>query len=441
MVLLRVAHLGLLPWFLGELACVSGFCERKMGVQNDSDVLGGKCPLDHPRFGRIWRTYAQRFSEEGALLNMVATGQPLSKELGEVTTLNTLPVSNSTIEGKALDLVLTMTVLRVSEISQRDQMYKMHYILKWYWRDCRVLSRCDTLSVYDTNDLFSSFWRPPVRITEREHDELSMKVQHHVLYGYGWHSFIEEHVSKFRCRFEFAELPFDSHRCRLTFSLPGVPNSSIRLLWYQGDPNVAPVEGEKLKSSAWEIDQVPDWKIGTSDEQFYDLDKKKTISRLVVTFNIKRAPAVMASYITFAFLFFLLNWIGLWIDPAAVPARAAFGIIPILVIANMMNSLDATLPPMGYSTRLSSFLSMTLSMMVLHVLAYAAVHHASRLHKRILEEKKRKEDLVQEEGVPVKTGEPYSWKIITFLHLRLETHLRWMSLLIYFVAGFVTMFA
>eukprot|EP00928_Gymnodinium_smaydae_P090068 TRINITY_DN73921_c0_g1_i1.p1 TRINITY_DN73921_c0_g1~~TRINITY_DN73921_c0_g1_i1.p1 ORF type:complete len:470 (-),score=54.07 TRINITY_DN73921_c0_g1_i1:258-1667(-) len=422
-------------------------CKRAVPVYYDLKLYGRRCPLDDSFWGSLFKKLRKRKAVEPVLIRELATAAAVSEELGGISNLNSVPMSNSSIHSNPQTVALSLKILRLSDFSQRMQTFDMHYSLTWYWRDCRLLTSCMMVTVSDQSPEFSMFWTPPSRIKEQIRDETSMVKKRLQLFGHGWASLQEEHVSTFRCSFNFADLPFDTQTCKLTFLFPGEPDTSFRLDW---NPIYPALESSDLSDGEWDIDQSVNWRRGSGSEEFTYFMGKGNSSVLTAEFKIRRRSRnMLQTYVTASVLFYLLSWIGLWIDPAAVPARAAIGIITVLVIANRQSALSSDLPPIGYSTRLDSFVSLSLFMLVVHMLEYGVVHYSGRHYKRLLEGRKRLQEAVDLEDKYTDNKDTHSFAIVAwptfserivfriaqFAHLSLEVHMRWLSLLVYLVAG------
>jgi hypothetical protein len=202
-------------------------------------------------------------------------------------------------------------------------------------------------------------------------------------------------------------------------------------LWW-GDPRVT---GEKLSNSEWDIDQTNDWVTTQYDEDLPSAFGTTPVSHLSATFKISRKPRYMVwNYVIQAIFIYGVSWVGLWIDRAAVPARAAVGVIPVLVITNKMSALATALPPISYATRLESFMVMSLFMISFNMVEYGMVHFATRMTK-MYADRAKPDEAGEGDGKnkpPVKT---IGWRLVSFLNAHFETHMRWLSPLVYAVAA------
>jgi len=330
------------------------------------------------------------------------------------------------MKGKATALKMKLNVMRISEISQKTQSFKMHYRIVWKWRDCRLLMNCLTLPVSDDHKEFSSFWKPLLRIAEREEDSETMHVQRHMLLGNGWDIFTEEHVSRFRCSFDFSKMPYDTQDCKLTFILPDEPEWSLNLLWDD-------VTGEELTNAEWVITQPGAWSRSQENQAFSHPFGPANASVLVADFSLERRPDFLVNnYIVQACMFYLVSWVGLWIDVSAVPARAAIGVIPVLVTSNKISALASSIPPISYETRLASFMQLTLAMITMHMLEYGMVHYATRRYKVLSEMVKKSEQVLQDNAESDKSSGPSHLMqaelvVVKYVALYFEVAVRWIS--------------
>merc|ERR1740121_761618 len=195
--------------------------------------------------------------------------------------------------------------------------------------------------------------------------------------------FVEEHISIFRCGFDFKDMPFDTQTCTLHIELPTVDNDIVKLKW-----GYRPISTAKLTNVQWLIDQGPDWKVRleeTSREKPWGQSVPGTTSNaLVVEFRMTRLPeSLIKNYVIPSVCFWLVSWVGLFIDIGAVPARTAIGIIPVLIMANKLSAFAGETPPISYYTRMDQFLLMNLVMICLHMLDFVVTHAAEKRVKEL----------------------------------------------------------
>ncbi|CAE8631969.1 unnamed protein product, partial [Polarella glacialis] len=257
------------------------------------------------------QSFRARNSVEDALIVEIATAVPMGPLLG-ITSVSTRAMNSDTMMlGKPLQLVMNMKVLRIWNIHQKNQQFEMHYLLNWVWRDCRLLFNCSILEFEDSHPMFGNFWRPPFRISERVDDLDTMRKSRHRLYGTGIDQFTSEHVSKFSCPLDFSDMPYDTQTCKLNFLIPDVGSSQVELIW--GD-----VKSDTLSHAEWELQQGPEWQLSTGEakQDFQSWDPAMPpVSKLTAKFEMKRRPSFLTDeFINQPILFYLLSYVGLWID-------------------------------------------------------------------------------------------------------------------------------
>merc|ERR1712187_182896 len=155
-------------------------------------------------------------------------------------------------------------------------------------------------------------------------------------------------------------------------------------------------------------------------------------------------------------LFYLLSYVGLWLNPNAVPARVAAGLIPALTTSNKQSALAGIMPPGTSSTRAGSFQMLTLVLIVLHNIEYGLVQVAERRRKHFQENRKEMADVVDAETIGGEPIEPPKQsrqsRILTgmaaceqrlwvFVAESLDTVARLLSPLLYTAFGLAIMFA
>merc|ERR1712190_193828 len=121
----------------------------------------------------------------------------------------------------------------------------------------------------------------------------------------------EEHVSTFRCAFDFSDMPFDEQTCQLTFLLPSVATYQMKLHWLAeafGESGLGVLSsafGDRLTNSEWEIEQAEDWPLSAYDENITGAFGPQLTSHISARFKIKRKPrSIFFNYVLQAVLIY-----------------------------------------------------------------------------------------------------------------------------------------
>lgn len=424
------------------LFAAAQLCEKLSDTMHNFCEYGGCCREAPPGpFSPLWVIAQNRTGLPTALRNMLSTASPIGTYLGITDLLNS-PESKEVMEGKPLGLHLHLHIERISAINQKAQNFKMQFELRWIWRDCRTLFNCsNTITTVDDDAAFGRFWRPRWSIPEMEDEEYHMIRKEFAFFGNGLSTLRESHVGTFRCSFEFTNMPFDVQKCKLRFKVPGTTSDQLSLNWVE-------VTSDKLSNSEWTISQGSSWSTSHTLERTpkTSYSEQSSFSQLTAELTLTRDPGyLLSNFVSQITLFYILSYIGLWLDFNAVPARVAAGVIPALTTSNKMNALAAILPPISYSTRLSSLMSMSLHLIVIHFVEYGMVHWAVKTIKARNEKKKTAEDVkkaaVEDGAVAVHTDEPLyrvvEEKLARLIHAYLELMVRIISPIVYIIGTIV----
>eukprot|EP00931_Biecheleriopsis_adriatica_P028997 TRINITY_DN17273_c0_g1_i1.p1 TRINITY_DN17273_c0_g1~~TRINITY_DN17273_c0_g1_i1.p1 ORF type:complete len:480 (-),score=71.88 TRINITY_DN17273_c0_g1_i1:104-1501(-) len=380
----------LLAFALGHL-CLPGFaqfCAPPDHQEDDACAHGGCCHELTGAVAQVNNWWIHNFSARTGVAPSVRTQISHCDPLGPVMGVSDVlerPLSVEVLQGSPMKLELQIHVHRILSILPKAQTFEMQYQLKWVWRDCRLLYNCSfEVVVVDSDPTFQRFWKPRWQISTRQSEVYHLETQDFKILPNGLVEFTEEHISTFKCPMDFSNMPFDVQRCSLSVTLPGMKNTEISLAWLG-------ITSDELTSTEWVIDQGPTWSTlqnvrGIASTSYNSGYK---YSELVAEFKLTRRPGfLITQFWEPVLLFYILSYIGLFIDVNAVPARVAAGVIPALTTSNKMSALSATLPPISYTTRLSKCMSFNLIIIVLHFVEYGFVNWCNSYLKRLASNKK-----------------------------------------------------
>ena len=141
--------------------------------------------------------------------------------------------------------------------------------------------------------------------------------------------------------------------------------------------------GSDFKSSSgeWKIDYPETWTRSTTVKQATGILGKFTV--LQMKFKLTRSNSFLINSFVFpAIVYWLMSWCGLFIAPEAVPARAAAGLIPPLMLGNLRASLNKRLPPLLYNTRLTTYVNSLLILALLQLMMFIIYNRAMVVSQR-----------------------------------------------------------
>jgi hypothetical protein len=185
-----------------------------------------------------------------------------------------------------------------------------------------------------------------------------------------------------KLQLHFARLPFDEHLFKMSVASYSHDQETVRLFARGGTPGVTHsgvgVSADVVSSPVWDVgDEKPIKTTGELEVQYGNWDY------IHLTFDFKRRPKFVIDQILIQdFLFLFLTYAGFFVSPAAVPARAALAVIPVLIMRTLFNSVFKDLPNIGYQMWLSDYLQVSMLICVVATLELAAVQFFIQLEAR-----------------------------------------------------------
>lgn len=410
----------------GLLDAATATCGMFGYHDNVSDIRAewDRCDaVEDETISQTFRHFAEREDLPEVLLEQILTGYPV---MTGVDATSPFPVNAESVAKKPLSLIVDLSVSHISNINHLSQTFDLQYELVWRFRDCRLLSRCKLLIVDHGSLEFRRLWRPAYLIEERVADERDIAVMQYYIMGDGSVTMTEDRHSTFRCKFHFAEMPFDVQACALTIRLPGTSSNRIML-------TMDSVNTSQLELVEWYVSPNEEWNISSSEE-FFPFPKPHFERVVTIQFTLTRRKHYQMTVFMFpSIIFYVLSWVGLWMDHGAVPARVAVGIIPVLTMTNTLIGFAKAMPPISYETRIHLAMLYTLGFIGMHLVEYGAVHTAWKLRSYWQAQKSGAERL---EAAGAERQEAWHARalrsqlfrgVVDFLCDRADIHLRWLS--------------
>lgn len=315
------------------------------------------------------------------MIRMIANAEPMGPAL-RITDLSDTPTGN---DPSRLQFLVSLDILRLFDIDQKAQKYQMKYELSFRYRDCRAVFSdalgFKTLYASRSSSVWPKLFHPTYDIFERLDEAHDANMQQMTIASDGSVVYSRTHASEMACSFDFAEMPFDEQECSINIIISHGGTQTVEAAWNHNRGGLEHQADERNGVTMHSDVKPPEWKVSyQSNWQLSSEGAKELRTTLTAKFKLKRESWYSVSnYIIPSILYWLSSWLGLWINPDAVPARAAIGVIPVLVMTNKMNSLAAALPPISQTNRLQSFMLMSLIVVTLQMLEYGVCHTAGRL--------------------------------------------------------------
>ena len=92
----------------------------------------------------------------------------------------------------------------------------------------------------------------------------------------------------------------------------------------------------------------------------YGIHKRSQVNYRI---NINRkSDYIIQTVMVPSIMFWFISYMGFYVNPAAIPARIAVHLLPILILSNTIKEVHNRMPPISYVTWLSNYLDLILSM-------------------------------------------------------------------------------
>eukprot|EP00931_Biecheleriopsis_adriatica_P091669 TRINITY_DN65555_c0_g1_i1.p1 TRINITY_DN65555_c0_g1~~TRINITY_DN65555_c0_g1_i1.p1 ORF type:complete len:566 (+),score=87.91 TRINITY_DN65555_c0_g1_i1:34-1698(+) len=312
----------------------------------------------------------------------------------------------SAMTGGHSNVTIQIFLHSIVEVNQRTQHFAIEGYFRVAWLDNRLgfaEDNCTRSSLNLESPLWSSLWQPDIYFDNSLEEEYGAGMMTLSSTGNVYRSQRIHHL--FTCKMNFTDLPFDDQTCRLTLASYSKSVDELRIDPIE-DKGVEVLEGYH-GTTQWKLKGVE-----TSKETLYfgSGENRKGYDFVYLDISLHRRPSsFMRGVFLVAILFALISWSGLFIDRRVAPARVAISVIPVLIMINLSNSVNQSLPPLNYDTWLTSFLFTMQMFCVMAVFEFGLVsyllhkekHAAMRFEafKHIAEAVKKKEEL-DEDLVP-----------------------------------------
>jgi len=187
---------------------------------------------------------------------------------------------------------------------------------------------------------------------------------------------------------DLTRMPFDTQKCQWIMGLYTDKAEDVSLMW---KPDRDAIRNWRNKCPiSWVVtalhqeNRVESWPSGNYSYAFAELE-----------FTRKSADSMMRTYFISSMTLVALSYLGMFINPAATPARVALGIITILTVLNLSSALRGTVPE-GYKLQeiwLFEFLTVSFYFNVAIFVEQVMVNFAIQAHVWVIDyDKKAKQD-------------------------------------------------
>jgi len=203
------------------------------------------------------------------------------------------------------------------------------------------------------------------------------------------------------CKMHIAKLPWDEQLCSLVLGPYSQNMEEVEMVWADG---AALANLENQTSGEWSIGEgkdimsidppkplayetvcmpTPDGEVCHNKSSSFFTSKTGNYSESIVSFVLKRRPAIYDRIIFMTIFFVGIQYLGLFIDPAAAPGRIALGVLMVLIVSNHMAAFKSRLPKVSYAVWLADFMFGCMILNIFCFFTYVLVNFGMQAHTQL----------------------------------------------------------
>ncbi|HEV3341714.1 MAG TPA: hypothetical protein VG125_15210 [Pirellulales bacterium] len=290
----------------------------------------------------LFRRWVRIGTLTAALLCAAQTAHPASTPADDLTSLP---------PQRPVKVTMSVDLLEVSQIQDHEEKFEIEFYLFITWKDERLAFEADEghkKRIVPADQI----WTPEPELA----DDLDVTVQNgrnahiHPDGTVMWRQYYRGTLSS---NFDLHEFPFDSHR--LEIHVEANAGEIDDIVYVAGGCQIH----EEQASEAYHV--VPHgWELvdlsTAADEAKYPR-LGETFSRFVCRIGVKRDPHFYWWAIVLPLLpIVATSWSVFWMDPKEFSSQVGVGVTAMLTVVAYRITIDSSLPPLSYMTRMDYFL-------------------------------------------------------------------------------------
>lgn len=249
--------------------------------------------------------------------------------------------------GRPVQVEVSVELLEVSQIADHEEKFDIEFYLYLVWNDRRLAFDAEKEGAEKRIVSIDKIWTPQPQLM----DDLSVDVQNsntaHVRPD-GTVLFRQYYRGTVSSNFDLHDFPFDRHRLEVNIE---ATSGEIGDVVYASGENTARADA-RLLPHGWRL-------LGASssvaEKRYARLDE--TYSRFVYGIDVERDPhyywwAIVLPLLPIVFT----SWSVFWMNPDEFSSQVGVGITAMLTVVAYRITIDSSLPPLTYMTRMDYFL-------------------------------------------------------------------------------------
>ncbi len=256
-------------------------------------------------------------------------------------------------------------LVEVSSIQDHDQQFDVEFVAYFVWRDPRLAFDPTTVGTHKKVIPSDRLWTPdPLLLNELEVDSHGGATAH--VQPDGTICLHRYYRGKISGSFDLHEFPLDRHA--LTIGLQAINYEIDEVVYSMGEVRTA--NPSHVVPHGWKLVQISQHE-GTS--RFARTNE--TFSQVQVQVQVARDPHFYLFSIVLPLIPIMATaWSVFWMDPKEFSSQVGVGITAMLTVVAYRITIDSSLPPLTYMTRMDYFLLVCQTFVFLAFVSTVTIH-------------------------------------------------------------------
>eukprot|EP01059_Diplonema_ambulator_P007177 TRINITY_DN16686_c0_g1_i1.p1 TRINITY_DN16686_c0_g1~~TRINITY_DN16686_c0_g1_i1.p1 ORF type:complete len:588 (+),score=77.62 TRINITY_DN16686_c0_g1_i1:71-1834(+) len=278
------------------------------------------------------------------------------------------------------EVALSATVAKVNQIMTSEQTVHLNMFMRHVWVDERLAwnesENCGVKMVVLMKD--QKIWRPDTFFANSNEIRSPDGEEYTKVWSDGLVLWSKRMVLTIFCDMSFRRFPFDSQTCVSSLESYGYPTKDLTYRILQPEeysnrseiPSGIQMTHPTAMVGAYTL-EMPTARVVKPAEY-----SGVAFSKVEITYEFKRNRSRYSLSMFIPLLLVVsISFVGLWVDPASVPARAMMSVTTQLVLISLMYILTKELPTTAYLTSLDHYFIICFFFLFFNTCEYALVNY------------------------------------------------------------------
>jgi hypothetical protein len=271
---------------------------------------------------------------------------------------------------RPIEVEVSVELVEVSQIQDHEEKFEVEFFLFMSWNDPRLAFDSDRAGTRKQIVPADGIWSPEPELI----DDLDVNVQggsHAHVHPDGTVLYRQYYRGTMSSDFDLHEFPFDRHRLELVIESTAGVFDDVRYVAGESGVRQGDEGGSaRLVPHGWNLLGITS---EVSKNRYPRLNE--TYSRFTLRMDVERDPHYYWWSVVLPLLpIVITSWSVFWMDPKEFSSQIGVGVTAMLTVVAYRITIDSSLPPLTYMTRMDYFLLVCQAFVFGSFLLSVAVH-------------------------------------------------------------------